>query len=167
MTRNRKIFLSVAALVAIVMIVIGVALRMRASTAIIPGEEAALNEIETFTPPPVTIPDPQNERIGLQTESGVVYVRNFFPDAKEKNDEFLVLETGEKYDIIYFRERSSFLISIAALPVQENRLAAEAQLLGILDVSASTSCRLAISSSVPGYVDEALAGTAYGLSYCP
>jgi hypothetical protein len=143
-------------------------LLVRTGTDLSSSETALVEEQETtvFIPNPVTIPDPPGDRIGIQTNSGVVQVRNFFGDAKEKNDEYLLLASNERYDILYFREHSSFLISITAAPIQESRLAGEAELLAMLDIATSTSCKLAVSASVPGYVDENLAGTVYGLSYC-
>lgn len=118
--------------------------------------------------PQAPIEEPTGDRIGIQSSAGITYTNNFYKTAVMKTDEALVLATNDRYDIVYyFRDGSSFLITINSLPIQENRLAAETDLLSILGITKKDACRLDVNTGVPGSTDPALAGTSYGLSFCP
>jgi hypothetical protein len=124
-------------------------------------------EITEYTPPPLTVPDPIGSTIDIGTSRGIVTVKNFFPAAIEKTDDFVVITSSDKYDILYFRGASTFLISLSATPITENKLEAERELLSILGIDETQACKLNASTGVPSYVDLERAGTSYGLSFCP
>ncbi len=78
-----------------------------------------------------------------------------------------VIDQNSGYSIVYFSKDQSFLITILSEPAQENRDAAEQELLTKLQVSQSTACDLKVALTVPADVDEALSGQDWGLSFCP
>ena len=78
-----------------------------------------------------------------------------------------VVAQTESYSIVFFAKDQSILITLLSQPVQRSRDQAEQALLDKLKISFTEACQLKVSLSIPASVDEQLAGTDYGLSFCP
>ena len=83
----------------------------------------------------------------------------------EKKD--AVLKEDRNYSIDYIAAGQSFGISLTGNNLRASRSAGEKDLLSILGVTKDQACKLNVSVSVPGSVNEDAAGTEFYLSFCP
>lgn len=79
--------------------------------------------------------------------------------------EQLVLET-EKFQIIYFSETESFLITILQSPFSSYRAEAEQAFLKELSINEKQACSLTVTIVTPAFVSPEHAGVEYPLSFC-
>src|SRR3989344_3290850 len=119
-------------------------------------------------PSPTVVPT--DDTFVIQTSEGGVVVRNFYKDNPPMYGSNVMLRDTSEYHIEYVRDNGQFLIALLAYTSEEAATArkkAEADLLQLLSVSRDTICSLDIWVSVPASYSETLAGTDYGLSFCP
>jgi len=117
------------------------------------------------TPPPIS---PKGDTLSIGTPSGIVEVKNFYNNPLQVNAENDVLVVrADAYEMAYIAKDSSFILSITASPVGPTTLAAEKELLRVLDITEEEACRLNVSVGIPHFADPELSGKQYGLSFCP
>lgn len=90
--------------------------------------------------------------------------------AQEKIDEKgYLLKGNSAYDMLYYKysEGPSFLITLLSDNLEPTRAAAETEFLSTLGISKEQACKLLVSLTIPGDVNESLSGDDYHLSFCP
>ena len=113
------------------------------------GEKIA---VENFLTLPEVSPDSYNENL--------YSLGNTFNSATQT--------TGDSpYLITFDAETKYFNIVLLKKPLASIRLATEAYMKQVLDISESQMCELNYMLSVPGYVDEAASSIDYRFSFCP
>lgn len=113
------------------------------------------------TPGKTVISTPSGEKIETNDPEKV---------AAEKLDEKgYLLISNSSYDILYYKysQGPSFLISLHSDNLIPARAAAETELLSKLGISKEQACKLLVSLTIPGDVNEKLSGDDYHLSFCP
>ncbi|MDR3642100.1 MAG: hypothetical protein P4L74_00540 [Candidatus Doudnabacteria bacterium] len=125
---------------------------------------AVTSQKQVASPATVPITGPT---LTVPAKGGSLPVSDFTKHPQEVLGATTVIKQNDNYSIVYFPVDQSFLITILAQPVQQNRDAAEQLLLSQLQVSEADACKLAVSLTVPAGVSEQLAGVDYGLSFCP
>lgn len=78
-----------------------------------------------------------------------------------------ILSEKPEYSISYINPFRQFFIDFSALPSDEVRARAEADLLSQLGISASDACSLDIHETVPVFEGDEYAGVNFGFSSCP
>jgi cell division protein FtsI/penicillin-binding protein 2 len=111
--------------------------------------------------------NPNPAGISIPTQAGEVKVRDFTKQAVEQTKETILAEKNKSFDIAYFKQDQTFLITIEAEPLKQNRDLAEQELLKMLQINEQNACRLKVSVVIPYDVNPDLAGQDYGLSFCP
>lgn len=116
------------------------------------------------TPPP---PPPPGPTLTIQTPQGNVTINDITKNPIHQVTDDLVIAETPQYSIDFFPNEKSFSITLLNTPAQKARDAAEAAFLKLLGVDFSGACKLTVTTFVPADVDPNLAGTNYGLSFCP
>lgn len=129
----------------------------------------------SVTPNITKNPNPtQASEIILHTSTNEdVPMKDFYkaPDTRlldQKGD--AVLKEDRNYSIDYIAADQSFGISLTGESLQTSRNGAEQELLNILGITKDQSCKLNVSVTVPGNINESNhteAWDEYGLSFCP
>lgn len=98
---------------------------------------------------------------------GGVRVRDFTktPQRILSNGHLLVTDPGT-YQLFYYPESQSFLISILSSPFETVRRQAEQEFLRKLDISQQDACQLKASMTTPAFANPQEAGKMYRLSFC-
>lgn len=117
-------------------------------------------------PNPAAVPI-SGPTLTVPAKGGSLPVSDFTKHPQQVLGDTTVIQQSDNFGIVYFSKDQSFLITILAQPVQQNRDAAEQALLKQLQISQADACKLTVALTVPADVDQALAGNDYGLSFCP
>ncbi len=141
-----------------------------------PGGGAGNLPTPTTTPGPV----PAGPTISLQTNQGVVTMKNFYNEAAAVNQATVFLRIDFRdtyhYEMGYNRQNSTFYIMLDTYSLAdaiEYRSVAEDDFLNLMGISKSDACKLRVDLRVnPTYVTAGnypidLAQMNYGLSFCP
>lgn len=120
---------------------------------------------QQVTPQEVATPKQTPPAAKITVGDGV-FVDNFKVSATPLpgGDSKLIHEDG--YEILYLEKFDSFLISILKQPFEVYRQVAETALLSQLGISQTDACRLDVTITTPAYVDPALGGNNFSLSFC-
>lgn len=117
--------------------------------------------------------------IGTPEENRVIFgkIQSFIKSAKSRGapgtylvSEFpasLALSSVPDYSIVYFEDKTTFVITIYKQPLSDTRLVAERDLLKKLNLSEKEACNLNVDLGTIASVDENLSGKNFGLSFCP
>jgi WD40 repeat protein len=129
-------------------------------------------------PPSATLPtvsdEAMEETLIIETPSGPVKINNVFinPDYKPPppQDWGVGVRRTPRYHITFFTtEKEWFLISLidTCTDVRVTRRDAEQEFLKILDILPGDACKLVVRLHVSKDISYDLAGSDYGLSFCP
>jgi hypothetical protein len=116
---------------------------------------------------PSSTPTTTASTLVIPIPGGGIPVNNITQNPIQEVSDTVVFAKTDQYSILYYTKEQTFSINILALPAQAARDAAEAALLQKLGVTKDQVCNLTVSTFVPFDVDQNLAGTDYGLSFCP
>lgn len=116
---------------------------------------------------PETNPLSQSNTVTLPASGGDIKVNDFTRNPVQTATGAMEIAKTEQFNIVYFSEDQSFLITLTAKPLQEARDGAERSFLQKLGIREAEACRLKVSLTIPFDVDENLSGRNYGLSFCP
>ncbi len=105
--------------------------------------------------------------LSISTQAGEVKVKDFTVKPKDETKDSITAEKSAGFSIAYFKNDQSFLITLEAEPLKQNRLLAEQELLKMLQIDEQSACRLKVSLVIPYEISPALSGKDYGLSFCP
>lgn len=78
----------------------------------------------------------------------------------------MIVENAAAFQIFYYPESQSFLLSILGQPFETAREQAEQELLRKLDVSRDDVCRLNVSITTPSHANPDNAGKIYKMHVC-
>lgn len=109
---------------------------------------------------------PQSDFLSIGTSRGAVTVKNFYKRTLGFDEQFVVFEKTQGYELNYDSYTSGFSVYISAAPFAANRLTAEKSFLDALGISREDACKLKVFESVSPDVDKKLAGRNLGLSFC-
>ena len=96
---------------------------------------------------------PKGSTLSIQTQGGVVTVKNFYLTAAGywPEADAIAVEENPNYTIWYYRASGSFEIAVASTGTADDEKAAETKLASDLGVDRKTFCELSISASfLPG-----------------
>lgn len=117
------------------------------------------------TPTVMTFPNaPQGSTFQIGTSRGVVTVNNFYNTPVVLEEEFLILEDNNNYQINYDTETSQFVIYFTDAPAGILQSQAENNLMTILGTDAQDTCKLNVSEEYPG--NSAIAPQGNNMSFC-
>lgn len=105
--------------------------------------------------------------LSIHTNSGEIKVKDFTIQPKDETKDSITAEKNAGFNIAYFKNDQSFLITLEAEPLKQNRQLAEQELLKMLQIDEQSACRLKVSLVVPYEISPDLSGKDYGLSFCP
>ncbi len=117
--------------------------------------------------------------VGIQQENRVIYqkIQSFVKTAKPRGAPrtYLVSEYPEMsapsavpdYSIVYFEDKTTFVITIYKRPLSDTRIKAEQDLLQKIGISEKEACNLNVNLGTIASVDENMSGKNFGLSFCP
>lgn len=112
----------------------------------------------------------EEETLVIGTPSGPVRINNvlIYPDYKPPQDWGVAVRRTGRYDILFFnKEKEWFLISLYDSDVSAARRDAEQEFLNILGITEGDACKLHVELGVSKDASFDLAGSDYGLSFCP
>lgn len=117
--------------------------------------------------------------IGTPEENRIIFgkIQSFVQSAKPRGapgtylvSEFPVSSAPSSvpdYSIVYFEDKTTFVVTIYKRPLSDTRLLAEQDLLKKLGLSEKEACNLNVNLGTIASVDENLSGKNFGLSFCP
>ena len=117
--------------------------------------------------------------IGKPEENRVIFgkIQSFIKSAKSRGapgtyliSEFPVSSAPSAvpdYSIVFFEDKTTFVITIYKRPLSDTRLVAEQDLLKKIGLSEEEACHLNVNLGTIASVDENLSGKNFGLSFCP
>jgi hypothetical protein len=107
---------------------------------------------------------PQGDTFVLGTPSGSVTLKNFYKLPLVIDEEFLILENTDDYQITYDTEANQFFIYASSSPLSAARAAGETAFLAMLGISRDDACKLNVAEGYPRGVSSTGLGTT--LSFC-
>lgn len=106
-------------------------------------------------------------KITLQTNGQKITINNIISGQKVVNDRITMKDTSD-YIISLYKPDMLFGIMILNKDIWNTRIAAENDLLKILNISKNDACELSLELYVWDKANEKVGGTTnYGLSFCP
>ncbi|HEX8591506.1 MAG TPA: hypothetical protein VF696_02025 [Candidatus Paceibacterota bacterium] len=164
----KKIFLIVAAIVALILVLTAfLAFRASRQVSEVPVNTNPFGGLVGSTTPSGTRPG----SLSIPTQDGTVDVPDF---TREGQPSWAGPDTGyqvagsesDSYHILYYPEGHGFNITLLAEPLGETRRSAEAELRARLGLPDTSICKLAVTVNTVAFVSEIYAGRNLGLSFC-
>lgn len=109
---------------------------------------------------------PPGAAIQIGTPRDTVSVNNFYKTALGYDGEAVVIRRTAQYEITYGSDTSAFGIYVMAGPADQARRTAKNDLLGILGITQSELCKLAVTEVISQSADPASSGTPLPVSSC-
>jgi hypothetical protein len=107
---------------------------------------------------------PQGATFQIGTSQGVVTVNNFYTVPVIVDEEYLIFQNTDQYQINYNTEISQFYIYFSSQPSAALQAQVEGDFLTLLGVSQSDACKLNVGEGYPGNLPYA--SQQQGLSFC-
>lgn len=107
---------------------------------------------------------PQGATFQIGTSKGLITINNFYTFPLIVDEEFLILQNNDQYQINYNTEINQFYIYFSVGPSSTFRNETETAFLNLLGISESDACKLNVAEGYPGNLPSA--PQQQGLSFC-
>ena len=108
--------------------------------------------------------EPQGATFQLGTSKGLVTINNFYKFPLVIDQEFLILQNTDQYQINYDTETDQFYIYFSNSPSTALQNQVENDFLNLLGISQNDACKLNVAEGFPGYLP--VASQQQDLSFC-
>lgn len=114
-----------------------------------------------------TIPGaPTGTTFVMGTADGSVTVNNFYLQPFVIDEEYLILENNNDYQITYDTENNQFFVYASSSPIAQSEQEGESALLSLLGVSETDACKLNVVVGYETPTDPNDSHTFFPLSFC-
>lgn len=99
----------------------------------------------------------------FNTKIGEIQVQDAY---ENREGEYTVIRNSSQYEILFYPNDQSFLITLYATPIDKVKKDAEKTFIKALNITEAQACELPVVIRVPDRIDPTYSGVNYKLSFC-